>query len=72
MSQLRRFLRGIKPALPDDPVVRFETAPGEQMQVDWVEFRKGNQPLYGGNGDQMPYRTSTKYPWPPVNRKLAT
>ena len=46
MSQLRRFLRGVKPALPDDPVMRFETAPGEQMQVDWVEFRRGNHPLY--------------------------
>lgn len=46
MSQLRRFLRGIRPDQPDDPVVRFETAPGEQMQVDWVEFRKGNDPLY--------------------------
>lgn len=40
-SQLRAFLRGIRPTLPVDPVVRFETAPGEQMQVDWVEFRKG-------------------------------
>ena len=39
-------MRGIKPKLPDDPVVRFETAPGEQMQVDWVEFRKGKYPLY--------------------------
>lgn len=46
MSQLRRFLREIRPALPIDPVIRFETAPGEQMQVDWVEFRKGSQPLY--------------------------
>lgn len=46
MSQLRSFLRGIRPPLPPDPVVRFETGPGEQMQVDWVEFRKGNQPLY--------------------------
>ena len=46
MSQLRRFLREIKPTLPPEPVVRFETAPGEQMQVDWVEFRKGRQPLY--------------------------
>ena len=46
MSQLRRFLRGVRPALADDPVVRFETAPGEQMQVDWVEFRKGGHALY--------------------------
>lgn len=46
MSQLRRFLRGIKPTLPEDPVVRFETPPGEQLQVDWVEFRKGIHPLY--------------------------
>lgn len=45
-SQLRAFMRGLRPSLPDDPVVRFETAPGEQMQVDWVEFRKGKTPLY--------------------------
>jgi transposase len=31
---------------PADPVVRFETAMGEQMQVDWVEFRKGSVPLH--------------------------
>ena len=46
LSQLRGFLRTIKPKPPSDPVIRFETAPGEQMQVDWVEFRKGGQPLY--------------------------
>ena len=46
MSQLRRFLRSMKPTLPIEPVVRFETTPGEQMQVDWVEFRKGSNPLY--------------------------
>jgi transposase len=45
LSQLRSYLRSIRPTLPVDPVVRFETAPGEQMQVDWVEFRKGS-PLY--------------------------
>jgi transposase len=27
-------------------VVRFGTAPGEQMQVEWVEFSKGKNPLY--------------------------
>ena len=45
-SQLRVYMHGLKPTLPVDPVVRFETAPGEQMQVDWVEFRKGGHPLY--------------------------
>lgn len=45
-SQLRAYMHGLKPALPVEPVVRFETAPGEQMQVDWVEFRKGKNPLY--------------------------
>lgn len=45
-SQLRAFLHGMKPVVSADPVVRFETAPGDQMQVDWVEFRKGVQPLY--------------------------
>lgn len=45
-SQLRAFLRTLRPALPIEPVVRFETAMGEQLQVDWVEFRKGSAPLY--------------------------
>lgn len=39
-------MRGVRPTLPIEPVVRFETVPGEQMQVDWVEFRKGSDPLY--------------------------
>ncbi len=46
MSQLRAFLRTIRPTQSEDPVIRFETEPGEQMQVDWVEFRKGSDPLY--------------------------
>lgn len=46
MSQLRAFVRTLKPVLPAEPLVRFETAMGEQMQVDWVEFRKGTDPLY--------------------------
>jgi transposase len=31
----------------DDPVVRFETQPGEQMQVDWTTIRWGKTPIYG-------------------------
>ena len=46
MSQLRAFMRALRPAPPADPVVRFETAMGEQLQVDWVEFRKGSAPLH--------------------------
>jgi len=44
-SQLRAFMRTVRPAPPADPLVRFETGMGEQMQVDWVEFRKGSAPL---------------------------
>lgn len=46
LSQLRAFLRTLKPRPAEEPVVRFETLPGEQMQVDWVEFRKGKSPLH--------------------------
>lgn len=45
-SQLRAHMHRLKPTLPVEPVVRFETAPGEQTQVDWVEFRHGRTPLY--------------------------
>lgn len=46
LSQLRAFMRSLRPMLPEEPPVRFETAMGEQLQVDWVEFRKGAAPLY--------------------------
>lgn len=34
------FVRALKPAPKADPVVRFETEPGRQMQVDWIEFKR--------------------------------
>lgn len=46
LSQLRAFLRSLRPAPAAEPLVRFETAMGEQLQVDWVEFRKGAAPLH--------------------------
>jgi transposase len=43
---LRDHLRTLKPARRVDPVVRFETAPGVQMQLDWAEFRLGRLRWY--------------------------
>lgn len=33
------FLAPLKPKAKDDPLVRFETLPGQQMQVDWGAFK---------------------------------
>lgn len=43
LTQLKTFLAPHKRA-PADPVVRFETAPGEQMQVDFTVVRRGREP----------------------------
>jgi transposase len=45
ISILRDWLRTLKPCREPEPVVRFETAPGEQMQVDWIVFRRGRDRL---------------------------
>ena len=41
ITQLRLYLRQLKPVGAVEEVVRFETLPGRQMQVDWAEVRKG-------------------------------
>jgi transposase len=33
--------------LTKQPLIRFETEPGEQMQVDWTTIRSGSNPIYG-------------------------
>ena len=38
ISQLRSFVAGFSPK-KEEVLVRFETLPGKQMQVDWVEFK---------------------------------
>jgi transposase len=45
ISQLKEFLRSIRPAVPAEPLVRFETEPGKQLQIDFVVFRRGPSPL---------------------------
>lgn len=42
---LRYFMASLRPAAKPDPLVRFETPPGQQMQVDWGVFRRGKAPL---------------------------
>jgi transposase len=38
-TQLKEYVRQVRPTPPADPVVRFETPPGLQAQVDFAEFR---------------------------------
>ena len=45
MSLLCQFLRTLKPSPSSQPIVRFETALGKQLQVNWAEFRRGKQRL---------------------------
>lgn len=42
---LRQYVSQLKPAASVEPVVRFETDPGHQMQVDWAVFRRGKNRL---------------------------
>jgi transposase len=44
-TRLKVFVRGLRPALKPDPVVRFETEPGHQMQADWATVGRGADKL---------------------------
>ncbi|GFE85044.1 IS21 family transposase [Steroidobacter agaridevorans] len=44
ISQLKAYLRAFK-VVRADPVVRFETAPGQQMQADFTTIRRGRDRL---------------------------
>jgi transposase len=39
LTQLKVFVRRVRPQPPEEPVVRFETPPGHQAQVDFAEVR---------------------------------
>jgi transposase len=45
VGMVKAFIRTHKPMPRPDPVVRFETAPGVQMQADFVVFRRRELPL---------------------------
>ena len=38
-SQVKRYVRRVRPRPPEEPVQRFETPPGHQGQVDFADFR---------------------------------
>jgi transposase len=45
ITQLKEHLASIRPMPPIEPIVRFETLPGQQLQIDFVDFRRGSSPL---------------------------
>lgn len=42
---LREYLATLKPVAKLEPVIRFETQPGQQMQVDFTTIRRNNTTL---------------------------
>ena len=42
ITQLKEYLRTIRPHANGEPVICFETEPGKQLQIDFVVFRRGN------------------------------
>ena len=44
-TRLKVFVRGLRPAPKPDPVVRFQTEPGQQMQADWATVGRGSDEL---------------------------
>jgi len=43
---VRRFVASLRPAPEPEPIVRFETPPGRQAQMDWGEYRLGRRKVY--------------------------
>jgi len=44
-TRVKLFVRGLRPAPKPEPIVRFETEPGEQMQADWASIGTGRERL---------------------------
>jgi len=44
-TRVKEFVRSLQPPPQPDPVVRFETGPGQQMQADWASIRGGKYRL---------------------------
>ena len=42
---LKQFVASLRPKQAVEPVIRFKTESGEQMQVDWAVIRRGSNRL---------------------------
>lgn len=42
---MKLFVRGLTPVAAPEPIVRFETEPGRQMQADWATVGRGSEKL---------------------------
>ena len=42
---MRRFVYQFKPIIAPEPIVRFETPLGQQMQIDFTTIRRSKQKL---------------------------
>jgi transposase len=45
VSRIKIFMSGLMPTSAPEPVVRFETEPGQQMQADWATVGRGGDKL---------------------------
>lgn len=43
---VQRFVAALYPEQPAEPVMRYETAPGQQAQMDWGEYRLHGRKVY--------------------------
>jgi len=46
LSLVRQYLYEYRGKQKPAPIIRFETPPGKQMQVDWGQMRGGKQPIH--------------------------
>ncbi len=46
ITRLRQFLVELRGSCKAETIIRFETDPGKQMQVDWGQMRGGKTPLH--------------------------
>lgn len=71
LTQVKMFLGELRPAAVEEPVVRFETEPGQQMQADFVVFRRCGERLSAfvatlGHSRMSYVRFVTDETWPTV------